>query len=132
MQEIVNKPMYAIRDVLGKGKGIVATEDIPKGTRILCEEPFVISPKRAQNQEWPQENVRQQVESLTKRQRDSSLNLDNIYPYNDVTEQYYGIVKTNAYSIENQGSQAAVFLEAARMDHACDKNAMKRWNENIR
>jgi hypothetical protein len=62
----------------------------------------------------------------------SFLNLDNIYPYNDVTEQHYGIVKTNAYSIENQGSQAAVFLEAARMNHACDRNAMKRWNENIR
>jgi hypothetical protein len=131
MQETVDKPMYAIRDVPGKGKGIVATENIPKGTRILCEEPLIISPRRAPNEEWLQENVQQQVESLTKNQRDSFLNLDNIYPYKGVTEQYYGIVKTNAYSIENQGTQAAVFLEAARINHACDRNAMKHWNENI-
>lgn len=129
MQEIAIKKMYTIRDVPGKGKGLVATEDIPKGTRFLCEEPIIISPQRAPDQEWPQEHVRQQVESLTKDQRHTFLALDNIYPYNDVTEQYYGIVKTNAYAIENQ---AAVFPEAARINHACDRNAMKRWNENIR
>jgi hypothetical protein len=34
-------PMYAFRDVPGKGKGLVAIEKISKGTRILSEEPTI-------------------------------------------------------------------------------------------
>jgi hypothetical protein len=34
--------MYALQDVPGKGKGLVAIEKISKGTRILSEEAVVI------------------------------------------------------------------------------------------
>ena len=33
--------IYAIQDVPGKGKGLIATRDIVRGTRILCEEPLL-------------------------------------------------------------------------------------------
>lgn len=37
--------MYALQDVPGKGKGLVAIEKIPKGTRILSEEPIITIPR---------------------------------------------------------------------------------------
>ena len=37
--------MYALQEVLGKGKGLVATRKIPRGTRILFEEPIVRMPE---------------------------------------------------------------------------------------
>ena len=33
-------PLYIIKASLGKGLGMFATKDIPRGTRILAEEPF--------------------------------------------------------------------------------------------
>lgn len=39
-------PLFEIKDIPGKGKGLVARSDIPIGTRILCEEPLlIIQPK---------------------------------------------------------------------------------------
>jgi hypothetical protein len=41
MQSTTGNPMYALRDVPGKGKGLVAIEKISQGTRILSEEPII-------------------------------------------------------------------------------------------
>ena len=43
-----SKQPFAVRDVPGKGKGLVATQDIARGTRILCEEPLlrIINPRK--------------------------------------------------------------------------------------
>lgn len=37
--------MYALRDILGKGKGLVAIEKISKGTRILSDDPIITVPR---------------------------------------------------------------------------------------
>lgn len=39
--------MYAVRDVPGKGEGLVAIKRIPKGTRILFEEAIITVPHDA-------------------------------------------------------------------------------------
>ena len=44
MQSTTGNPMYALQDVPGKGKGLVAIEKISKGTRILSEEPIITIP----------------------------------------------------------------------------------------
>jgi hypothetical protein len=33
--------MFSLRDVLEKGKGLVATKHIPRGTQILKEAPII-------------------------------------------------------------------------------------------
>ncbi|KAG5988200.1 hypothetical protein E4U52_006812 [Claviceps spartinae] len=44
MRNPANRTIYALQDVPGKGKGLVATKHIPKGTRITSEEAlFTIS-----------------------------------------------------------------------------------------
>ena len=41
MGATATNPLYAISDIPGKGKGLLATQPIPKGTRILSETPLL-------------------------------------------------------------------------------------------
>lgn len=58
--------------------------------------------------------------------------MHNIHAYRNAAEQYLGIVRTNALPIETNGSEGGIFLEACRINHACDNNAQKNWNTNIK
>ncbi|PMD12220.1 hypothetical protein NA56DRAFT_587530 [Hyaloscypha hepaticicola] len=41
---MIGNPLYTLRDVPGKGKGLVTIEKIFKGIRILSEKPIIIIP----------------------------------------------------------------------------------------
>lgn len=59
----MSNSIYALQDVPGKGKGLVVTQKIPKGTRILSEEPVITIRGSAYN-EALQTSICQQVEDL--------------------------------------------------------------------
>lgn len=126
--------MYELKDIPGKGKGLVATINVPQGTRILCEEAVIQIPHNHDElgSKRLQRHVRQQVNALTEQQRLAFLSLHNIYPYKSPTEQYIGIIRTNALPIEDGETGRGIFLEASRINHACDNNTQKSWNENIK
>ena len=133
MQSTTGNPMYALRDVPGKGKGLVAIEKISKGTRILSEEPVVTVPCNEQASEQLQISICQQVDALSKHQRRAFLSMHNIHAYGNAAEQYLGIVRTNALPIEtNESEGGGIFFEACRINHACDNNAQKNWNTKIK
>lgn len=123
--------MYVLQDVPGRGKALVATEKISKGTRILSEEAIVTISEQA-SIERLQTSICQQVEALSEHQRQSFLSMHNIHPYSNVAEQYLGIVRTNSLPAEVVGDKGAIFLEACRINHACDNNAQKSWNDEIK
>ncbi|KAL4860602.1 hypothetical protein BDV12DRAFT_204871 [Aspergillus spectabilis] len=128
--------MYALQDITGKGKGLIATQKIPQGTRILCEEPIIKIPNShdqlARHSKDLDNSICQQVNTLTKKQRQAFLALHNIYPYTKPAEQYIGIIRTNGLPIEDGKTGGGIFLEASRINHACDNNAQKSWNKNIK
>ena len=124
--------MYALQDVPGKGKGLVATEKVSRGTRILSEEPIIIVPHHGPDIKQLRTSICHQVDALSKRQRRAFLSMHNIHAFGNAAEQYLGIVRTNGLPIETEGSGAGIFLEACRINHACDNNAQKHWNENIK
>ena len=129
--------MYALQDVLGKGKGLIAIQKISKGTRILSEEPIVTvpcnEPANEQAMEQLQISICQQVDALSENQRQAFLSLHNIHTYGNAAEQYLGIIRTNGLPIEiNESERGAIFLEACRINHACDNNAQKNWNTKIK
>ena len=132
MQSTTGNPMYALRDVPGKGKGLVAIEKIFKGTRILSEEPIITVPRNESASEQLRMSICQQVDVLSDHQRRAFLSMHNIHAYRNAAEQYLGIVRTNALPIETNGSEGGIFLEACRINHACDNNAQKNWNTNIK
>ncbi|MCJ1269911.1 hypothetical protein MMC22_009804 [Lobaria immixta] len=124
--------MYALRVVPGKGKGLVATEKISKGTRILSEEPIITVPPYGPDSEQLRTSIYQQVDALSEHQRRAFLSMHNLHAYRNAAEQYIGIIRTNALPIETNESEGGIFLEACCINHACDNNAQKHWNGNIK
>jgi hypothetical protein len=129
-QSMTGNPLYALQDIPGKGKGLVAIEKIFKGTRILSEEPIITIPRNELNSERVRTTICQQVDALSEHQRQGFLSMHNIYPYENTAEQYLGILQTNTLPIDTDESGGGIFLEACRINHACDNNAQKSWNEN--
>lgn len=132
MQSTTGNPMYALRAVPGKGKGLVATEKISKGTRILSEEPIITVPPYGPDSQQLRTSICQQVDALSEHQRRAFLSMHNLHAYRNAAEQYIGIIRTNALPIETNESEGGIFLEACCINHACDNNAQKHWNENIK
>jgi hypothetical protein len=132
MSSSANNRIYALQDVPGKGKGLVAIKKISKGTRILSEEPVIMIPGNKLNIEQLQISIYQQVATLSEHQQQAFLSMHNIHPYRDAAERYLGIVRTNSLPAEANGDKGAIFIEACRINHACDNNAQKSWNEKIK
>lgn len=123
--------MYAVEDVPGKGKGLIATMDILKGTRIISEKPIVTSGLHVANMEQLQLHIYQQASSLGEDQQREFLSLRNIYPYITHIERFSGIFRTNALPIGPDLNAGGVFIKACRINHSCDSNAQNFWNENL-
>lgn len=132
MSNSASNQIFTIQDVPGKGKGLVAIEKIPKGTRILSEEPIIVIPGNSLNIEQLQISIHQQVANLSENQRRAFLSMHNIHPYSNAAERYVGIVRTNSLPAAADADEGAIFLEACRINHACDNNAQKSWNERIK
>jgi SET domain-containing protein len=58
--------------------------------------------------------------------------MHNIHPYGNAAEQFLRIIRTNALPFETDGSERGIILEACRINHACDNNAQKIRNGNIK
>jgi hypothetical protein len=112
MQSTTGNPMYALQDVPGKGKGLVAIEKISKGTRILSEELIITVPRNEPDSERLRTSICQQVDALSEHQRRAFLSMHNIHPYRNAAEQYLGVIRTNSLPAETDGDKGAIFLEA--------------------
>ncbi|OAK99082.1 hypothetical protein IQ06DRAFT_348702 [Phaeosphaeriaceae sp. SRC1lsM3a] len=131
MGTISSLPICTIVDVAGKGKELIATKDIPLGTRIISEKPFVTSGLHVASLEQLQVQVSQQVNSLSESQQEAFLSLHNIYPYTSSAARYRGIFRTNALPTGPSLQIGGIFLIACRINHACDNNAQNYWNDNL-
>ncbi|KAG6026463.1 hypothetical protein E4U19_002588 [Claviceps sp. Clav32 group G5] len=127
---VAETSMYLLQDVPGKGKGLVATRHIPRGTRILAEKALISVPKGMYSGKRD-ELICQQVETLSNDQRDAFLSMRNIHPFDNLPAQYLGIVQTNALPAQDYPDTQAIFLEACRINHDCKNNAVHQWNDNI-
>ncbi|KAK8900780.1 hypothetical protein QC760_010544 [Botrytis cinerea] len=121
--------MYTLREVPGKGKGLIATRMIPMGTCILSEEPIIRVPEAALDIQSLQTSIHEQVNALTPEQRQDFLSMHNIHA-SDAVPLYLGIIQTNALPIGDYVREVGIFLDACRINHACDNNTQKSWNEN--
>jgi SET domain-containing protein len=132
MQSTTGNSMYALQDVPGKGKGLVALEKIFKGTRILSEEPIITIPCNIPVSKRLRTSICQQVDALSERQRQAFLSMHNIHPFRNAAEQYLRIIQTNSLPTKTDGDKGAIFLEACRINHAYNNNAQKNWNKSIK
>ncbi|KAH8908313.1 SET domain-containing protein [Coniochaeta sp. PMI_546] len=134
MQHWEDRVLYVAQEVPGKGTGLVALRTIRKGTRILCEEPAITLPRlEDQGESELLTSISRQVNALTEHQRQIFLSLHNLHPYTNDAERYLGLACTVSLPIDDANGRAdgGVFLDASRINHACDNNAQKYWNTNI-
>ncbi|KAG6095256.1 hypothetical protein E4U30_002608 [Claviceps sp. LM220 group G6] len=130
MSSPASDSMYALQDIPGKAKGLVATRHIPRGTRILCEQALFTIPN-VMDLEKRYGLICQQVASLSNEQRQAFLSMHNIHPFKDTDERYVGIFETNSLPAGGTPADRAIFLGACRSNHDCKNNAIYDWNTNI-
>jgi hypothetical protein len=116
-----------IRDIPGKGQGLVSTTFIPKGTRVLSESPILKIPRSSSNIDVVDKLIKEQVDTLGSTQREAFFKLFNAH--SDKYTQTMGITKTNALPLGSSASEGGIFLKASRINHACDHNSQNTWNE---
>ncbi|KAF1960971.1 SET domain-containing protein 5 [Byssothecium circinans] len=132
---ISTPPYYAITTIPGKGKGVIATQKIPRGTRLLSEAPLftvrrltTIHSTATLNQQ-----IAKKVKDLPKESQHAFFALHNAHGKQKYGGVFLGIAKTNALPL-GAGDDVAlggIFLEASRINHACMSNAQNTWNEAL-
>ncbi|KAG5926247.1 hypothetical protein E4U42_003487 [Claviceps africana] len=145
IQSATDGPLYALQDVPSKGKGLIATRNILKGTRILSEQALITLPAPDVGEEtaWLR-SLCQQVEALSSDQRRAFLSMHNTDTFMNATERYHGIFRLNSLpmdvvreaivTIKKEATVtigSGIFLDASRINHACDNNSQPMWNERI-
>ena len=126
--------MYALEDnIPGKSKGLVATRVIPRGTRILSEVPIIRAPESLTLPKL-REIIDKQVGKLTKDDPQADLSMHNIYPDDDDDDvsRFCGVFQTNGLPIDDGESGWGIFRYACQINHYCDNNAQKAWNDDIK
>ncbi|KAG6236016.1 hypothetical protein E4U25_004187 [Claviceps purpurea] len=133
MHSTVDKSLYVLQDIPGKGKGLVATRNIPKGTRIISEPAlFTIPDYENLSLEEKKRLVCQQFDALSRDEKDVFMSLLNTRPFGDSREQCFGIFFTSRQHLGQESDSAGIFPETSRINHDCGSNAYNVWNENIK
>ena len=150
--------MYENRHSSGKGLGIFATERIPLGTRLICEDAlFILKQPTAKNVynaflQLPPE-VKQEYLSLTDSvfneattptpEQQRALAIEKYYLSRaeihelggkiDSALKVFAIFANNSFELDNEEQPAlGIFMQATRLNHSCLPNAVHTWNSTLR
>ncbi|PVI03084.1 hypothetical protein DM02DRAFT_499064, partial [Periconia macrospinosa] len=115
--------IFEIKEVPGKGKGLIACVDIPAGTRILCEKPIFTA--QARSREELEQLIAMKLRTLTKSSQRQFLSLHNKSPGK---YPFSGIFKTNALPCGPDSQIGAVYPTVCLINHSCLPNAHNNWN----
>ncbi|KAH7330452.1 hypothetical protein BKA65DRAFT_565835 [Rhexocercosporidium sp. MPI-PUGE-AT-0058] len=120
-------PIFAIRTIPGRGRGLFALIDIAQGTRIATEAPFFTLPN-IDSLNVLEVSILRRLEGLSSTQQQQFHAL-----YNNFVGQeppLVGIVRTNVLGINPQID--AIFPTFSFINHSCVPNAYYSGNEDVR
>ena len=119
--------LFSLQDVPGKGKGLAASRDIPKGTLIINEPPLFTT-ETLKNPATFEKDLGAIVRALPKEGQRAFLSLHNNNPG---SEPLSNIVRSNGYPLGPNSEVGGVFPLVARLNHSCRPNAQHAWNEKF-
>ncbi|KAF2416955.1 SET domain-containing protein [Tothia fuscella] len=120
-----NPVLFEIKDIPGKGRGMVACCDISKGKRILCEGPLLTATPMFSQAEL-EVSLGTKLKGMPKPLQRQFLSLHNNFPGKF---PFSGIVKTNALPCGSGSKIAGVYATACLINHSCVPNAHNSWND---
>ncbi|KAK3373439.1 SET domain-containing protein 5 [Lasiosphaeria ovina] len=107
--KVTTTPDKTVKEIPGKGRGLVARVDIATGTRILCEKPLLTVQPMAPSE--VERAVAAKLKLLPKTEQRQFLSLHNHYP--------------GRYPLSGIGG---VYATASLINHSCVPNAHHSWN----
>lgn len=127
-------PAYTVRDLPGRGKGLIAVRDIRRGELLIRERPLIVVPYSIDSS--PSQFIWELVQQLSPDQVASFHNLshvnlpENLSPDSEefLKELQLAIFETNAVAA---GSNVGLFPMMARLNHGCSGafNSVYSWRE---
>ncbi|KAH6695496.1 hypothetical protein F5X68DRAFT_186951 [Plectosphaerella plurivora] len=120
-------PMFSIQDIPGKGRGLIASRDIPQGARILSEKPLFQS--NSFSAEELERDLIRKVNALNPPQRADFLALHDNFPD---SIGFSGIYKTNALPCGEGSTTSGIYPTICLINHSCLPNAHHSWNSATR
>lgn len=119
--------LWRLDAIPGKGKALIATEDIAPGTLILSD-PALITTECITSEETTEKDLGRALRALPKDLQRAYLSLHNNYPGegNPLTN----IVRSNGYPLGPSGA-GGVFVNVSRINHSCKPNAKHTWNSKL-
>ncbi|CAM6111450.1 unnamed protein product [Calypogeia fissa] len=125
--------LYTLEAIPGKGRGLVAAQDIARGTRVISEKPLFKVPNRIRvpmvlgSVDPVATFVASELSRLSRDEQRAFLSLHNNFP--GTSNPFTGILLTNGFGIDNDAKEGGLFVEIARINHACRPNCFQSWNE---
>ncbi|KAG5793906.1 hypothetical protein H9Q69_007023 [Fusarium xylarioides] len=117
------EPLLEVRDIPGKGRGLIAKVDIPAGTRILCEKPLLVASTTIPGD--LEATAAPRLKALPKSQQREFLSLHNNFPGKD---PFSGIIRTNALPCGPGSIVGGVYPTICLINHSCLPNSHNNWN----
>ncbi|KAF6813882.1 A/G-specific adenine glycosylase [Colletotrichum plurivorum] len=125
-------PSYAVKDIPGKGKGVVARRDIRIGEVFMLDYPVILAHRGLLDSLGP--DYRQKffpaaIEQLPETAREKVMALARISA--DKSNYAEDILTTNACGVFLGGTESHVglFPEVSRINHACNASAFFRFSQ---
>lgn len=116
-------PLFEVKHIPGKGKGLIARFDIPKGTRILCEKPLLTV--RYMSPEDLEPVLAAKLKAMPKAQQRQYFSLRNNFPGKYVLS---GITNTNSLPCGPGSRVSGVYPTICLINHSCLPNSHNNWN----
>ncbi|KAG9503786.1 hypothetical protein J7337_003743 [Fusarium musae] len=117
------EPLFEVRDIPGKGRGLIAKVDIPAGTRILCEKPLLQASTKMPGD--LEATAAPRLKALSKSEQRQFLSLHNNFPGKD---PFSGIIRTNALPCGPGSIVGGVYPTICLINHSCLPNSHQNWN----
>lgn len=121
--------LYVIKESPGKGLGMFAAKDIPKGTRTLAERPFftLAEVPDSPTDQIGSNNITDAIRRLPDSERRKFLSLHCPARYD--CDIIFSIYEANSFEM---GNGTGICLDASRINHSCIPNAHYSWNSTIK
>ncbi|KAK6536587.1 hypothetical protein TWF281_000814 [Arthrobotrys megalospora] len=119
--------LFTIQTIPNKGRALIATQDIPPGTRIIAEKPLFTMKSTVPSINLLETPISQILNSLPEHQKSQYHSLHNNYKGKHPT--VCGIFKTNALPCGCDSPVGGVYLTISFINHSCLPNTHHSWND---